>query len=112
MIQTMLQLLQLAQEGEPGRLAVACAQDEYVLEAVGEATKLGIVQPILVGDEGEIRAIVEKHQPALADAVIVSQPDKAQACITAARLVRDGVANVLTTVMVAVIERILCYGQW
>lgn len=23
-----------------------------------------------------------------------------------------GVANVLTTVMVAVIERILCYGQW
>lgn len=95
MIQTMLQLLQLAQEGEPGRLAVACAQDEYVLEAVGEATKLGIVQPILVGDEGEIRAIVEKSQPALADAVIVSQPDKAQACITAARLVRDGVANVL-----------------
>jgi phosphate butyryltransferase len=62
MIRNMQELLAEARTGEPGKLAVAVAQDSYVLDAVVQATDLGMVAPILVGDEAEIRKILANHQ--------------------------------------------------
>ena len=48
-------ILKLVGQCSPKKLAVAAAQDEPVLEAVAEARKRGIAEPILVGDEKKIR---------------------------------------------------------
>ena len=89
----MQELLEAARQGEPGRLAVAVAQDSYVLDAVVKAAEQGIVAPILVGDEVQIRSILAELG-ADADAFrIVDEPDKTEACMAAARLVRDGEAD-------------------
>ena len=44
-------------EVEKKKLSVAVAQDKPVLEALKEATKRGIVDAVLVGDEVEIKNI-------------------------------------------------------
>ena len=85
MIRTMDELLEAAKNGEPGRLAVAVAQDEYVLDAVVKATELGIVVPILVGDAEEIKGILAKLEADASAYRIVDEPDKTEACMAAAR---------------------------
>ncbi len=74
-------------------LSVACAQDEPVLEAVKEAHELGIVDAVLVGDEGEIKAIGEKIGMAMNEYQIINVPDKIEASLTAVKLVHDGKAD-------------------
>ncbi len=83
--------------GEQGRskLAVAVAQDAEVLLAVDAAARLGIASAILVGDEGEIRAIAEKLNISLEDYEIVHEADKVEACRKAVKLVRDKEADVV-----------------
>lgn len=95
MIRNMQELLAEARTGEPGKLAVAVAQDSYVLDAVVQATDMGMVAPILVGDEAEIRVILAELGADAAAYRIVDEPDKTEACMTAARLVRDGKAEFL-----------------
>ena len=93
MIRTMDELLAEAAKGEPGRLAVAVAQDSYVLDAVIKAAEQNIVEPVLVGDAEEIRTVLTKLGAAPTAYRIIDEPDKAEACMVAARLVRDGEAD-------------------
>lgn len=95
MIRTMQELIEAAKLGEPGRLAVAVAQDEYVLDAVVKATELGIVSPVLVGAADQIESILSGLGANPADFRIVDEADKTEACQVAARLVRDGEADFL-----------------
>lgn len=95
MIRNMQQLLDEACKGEPGRLAVAVAQDSYVLDAVVQAANLGMVSPILVGDGEQIRAILGELGADASAYRIVDEADKTEACMAAARLVRDGEADFL-----------------
>ena len=44
----------------PARMVVAGADLENILQAVFEAEKKGFCQPILVGHEGRIRALLEQ----------------------------------------------------
>ena len=83
--------------GEQGRskLAVAVAQDAEVLLAVDAAYKLGIASAILVGDEGEIRAIAEKLNISMDNYEIVHEADKVEACRKAVKLVREKEADVV-----------------
>ena len=75
------------------KLAVAAAQDEPVLEAVNEAKKRGIAEPILVGDEEKIREIAGKLSIDLDGIEIIDEPDVEQASLKAVKLVHDGVAD-------------------
>lgn len=93
MIRSMHELLQQARVGGPGRFAVAVAQDEYVLDAVVQAAAQGIAEPALVGDAEAIRATLESLGAPVDAWRILDEPDKAEACQTAARLVRDGEAD-------------------
>lgn len=74
-------------------LAVACAQDEPVLEAVKEAHQLGIVDAILVGAETEIMAIAKKIGMKIDEYQIINVEDKIEASLTAVKLVHDGKAD-------------------
>ena len=95
MIRNMQELLEEARTGEPGRLAVAVAQDSYVLDAVVQATEMGIVAPVLVGDREQIEQILVDLKADPRAYRIVDEADKTEACMVAARLVRDGEADFL-----------------
>ncbi|HOO11907.1 MAG TPA: phosphate acyltransferase, partial [Bacillota bacterium] len=60
MITDFEKLLQRAKKQSTMKLAVAAAQDEEVLLAVDEAYRLGIAEPILVGDGAAIRDIASR----------------------------------------------------
>jgi phosphate butyryltransferase len=95
MIRNMQELLEEARTGEPGRLAVAVAQDSYVLDAVVQAAEMGIVAPVLVGDREQIEQILVDLKADPRAYRIVDEADKTEACMVAARLVRDGEADFL-----------------
>lgn len=95
MIRNMKELLEEARKGEPGRLAVAVAQDSFVLDAVVQAAELGVVAPILVGDREQIEQVLVDLKADPRAYRIIDEADKTEACMIAARLVRDDEADFL-----------------
>ena len=77
------------------RIAVAVAQDAEVLIAVRKAADLGIVKPILVGEEASIKAIAAELNISLDGMEIIDEADKIEACRKAVKLVHDGDADVV-----------------
>ncbi len=76
-------------------VAVAAAQDHTIIEAVIRSSRDSIAEPILVGDEREIRRIAEEHELDLGGASIVNRDDDIQAARTAVELVKDGEADLV-----------------
>ena len=74
-------------------VSVAAAQDEPVLEAVAEARKQGIAEPILVGDKAKIEEIAAKIGMDLTGIRIIDEPDVTEASLKAVKLVHDGEAD-------------------
>ncbi len=77
------------------RIAVAVAQDAEVLIAVRKAADLGIVKPILVGEEAAIKSIAAELNISLDGMEIIDEADKIEACRKAVKLVHDGDADVV-----------------
>ena len=77
------------------RIAVAVAQDAEVLIAVRKAADLGIVKPVLVGEEAAIKAIAAEINVSLDGMEIIDEADKIEACRKAVKLVHDGDADVV-----------------
>lgn len=94
MIRDMEALRAAAAERGSIKISVAAANDEAVLDAVMDACRAGIAEAILVGEEGPIRARLEKGCPGKAFTVI-DEPDPAAAALKAAALVHDGKADLL-----------------
>ena len=76
-------------------VSVAVAQDKPVLEALKEASRMGMVNGILVGNEPEIRAISNEIDFDLSDFRIVNEPNVAKAALEAVRLVSAGEADMV-----------------
>ena len=74
-------------------LAVACAEDAPVLEAVKAAKEKKIANAILVGDEDKIRAIAKDINMDLSSYEIIDKKDNMEAALTAVKLVHDGKAD-------------------
>ena len=74
-------------------VAVACAQDEPVLEAVKRAKEEGIANSILVGDADKIKEIADKIDMNLADYEVIDEKDIVEASLKAVSLVHDGKAD-------------------
>lgn len=75
------------------KVAVACAQDEPVLEAVRAARERKIADAILVGDESKIRQIAASIHMDLSDYEIIHEADDYAAALKAVSLVKDGKAD-------------------
>ena len=71
------------------RLVLACAHDEHSLDAVYEAWKEGIVDPIFVGKEDEIKSICAEHGFDFGEVPIYNEDDDIEAAKTAVRLIRE-----------------------
>lgn len=77
------------------RLAVAVAQDEYVLLAVKAAVEKGMVEPLLVGDREAIASAAQKAGFDIQNYPLLHEPDKQKACIVAVKLVKEKKADIL-----------------
>ncbi len=93
MITNFQELIQAAKNQKTMRLAVAAAQDEEVLVAVCNASELGIVEPILVGDVEQINEIAIAHHLNIDSYQIIDKKDLDEAARTAVELVSSGKAD-------------------
>lgn len=90
------QIIKKAQQGTPKRFAVAAAEDIDVLSAVSEAAKLGLVEPVLVGDSDKICSLIKDNSlKSLENAKIVATDSLASSAETAVKMVSSGQADVL-----------------
>lgn len=90
MLRSLGELTTLAKQGTKGRLVVAAAQDIEILEAVAEAKKFGIVDPILVGDQAQIEALAKKHFISLDGMKLIAESDPSAAAERAVQLISEG----------------------
>ncbi len=77
------------------RIVLACAHDEHSLDAVFEAYKEGIVTPVFVGKEEEIKKICAENGFDFGDVKIYNEDDDIEAAKTAVRLIREGEGDFL-----------------
>ena len=86
-------------KGAPSKkiMAVACANDEHTLEAVVNARREGIIEPILVGEKKIIDEILGELNEVIPEENIIDVPadDLQQACEKAVKLVSQGEADFL-----------------
>ena len=75
-------------------VAVACAEDKPVMEAVKAAKEKNIANSILVGDEDKIRAIAKEIDMDLSNYKVIDKKDAMEAALTAVKLVSDGEADI------------------
>lgn len=95
MIRNFEDMLKLAKEKGPKKISVAVAQDKEVLLAVKEASKLGIVNAILVGDKEEIIKISNEIEFDTNNIEIIDIKDPIEASRKAVELVSTGKAHIV-----------------
>lgn len=87
-------ILEMARaRGKKRTVAVAAAQQDHVLQAVMRAKKDGFVEPILIGDKGEIVRILTSIGEHIDEKAIFDKPDMGEAAATAVNLVNSGDAD-------------------
>ena len=95
MIRDLKGLMGSALSGEPVRVCVAAADESETLQAVAQASRMGLARSILVGNREWIEIILEKHEVPSGAFEIIHEKDSIQAAALAASTVRDGHADIL-----------------
>lgn len=105
------ELLQLKHE-EKMILVVVASHDKEVLEAVIEASNLGIIEPILIGDKEKTKKIAKEKDLKIDSYQIINEKDLARSAEIGVKLVRKGKANFImkglvdtSTLMKAVLNK-------
>jgi phosphate butyryltransferase len=80
---------------EKKRIVLACAHDEHSLDAVYEAFKEGIVSPVFVGKEEEIKRICREEGLDFGDITIYDIDDDVESAKKAVELIRKGEGDFL-----------------
>jgi phosphate butyryltransferase len=91
----MRELVECAVARGPCRVAVPGAESQSALDAVLEARKLGLAEPVLLGDRPTLEAELASRGEGLDRLVLHHVPDPAAAARRAVELVRAGEAEVL-----------------
>jgi len=95
MIKNFRDVLQKVKQQKTKKIAVAVAQDKYVLEAIKDADKQGIAQAILVGDRVKVETIAAKLYMDLTKFELVDEPDNSKAALKAVELAALGKADMV-----------------
>ena len=80
---------------EKKRIVLACAHDEHSLDAVYEAFKEGIVSPVFVGKEAEIKRICIEEGFDFGDVTIYDIDDDIESAKKSVELIRNGEGDFL-----------------
>jgi phosphotransacetylase len=67
-------LKRLVEGGPRKKLILAAAEDQHSLGAVIRAWKTNIIEPILIGDEEEIRSICDSNNLDISGLQIINEP--------------------------------------
>ena len=94
-IKQLQDLIPQAQAHGPQVLVVAAAEDQEVLLAISQAQELGIISPILVGDQEKIQQILGHLNYHLPSECIINIPDQRQAAHKSVQLIREGRGQIL-----------------
>jgi phosphate acetyltransferase len=95
MFRKLEELIELARQNQPPRVAVAAAAHKLVLQSVQRAVNLDLIVPLLVGREADIRAEAEAIGWDLKDEEIVATATNRLAAQAAVDLVREDKADIL-----------------
>ena len=95
MINKLSQIVDAARKNGPKRLAVAFGQDSHTIQAVYDAFKAGLVEPILFGDRHTIYDVCASLNIDASDFSIVQAAKDTEAVSMAVRAVAGGEADVL-----------------
>jgi len=87
------ELINTAKEQATMKLAVAAAQDEDVLIAVCGAAKMGIIEPILIGEAVAIKEIADKNGLDVSKYELIDRADLTEAARTSVEWVSTGKAD-------------------
>ncbi len=88
------ELINKIKGGEKKKIvAVVAAQDHHALEAVFEAKREGIAEPILIGDKSKILSIIEELKEVLPEDRILDAKDDSASARMAVELVLQGKAD-------------------
>ncbi|TFG85366.1 MAG: bifunctional enoyl-CoA hydratase/phosphate acetyltransferase [Spirochaetales bacterium] len=92
---TIQEIIDAARKAGRKRVAVAAAQEESALEAVFDAARHGLVEPILIGDVAEIKRLAAAMGADVSAFRMIEAKDYAGAAAQAVALVRAGEADML-----------------
>lgn len=95
MLTKLSQLQDLAKKSQKKKLALAAAHDDNALEAVVNAAKAGIVEPILVGIETKINQIAKDRNFDIKGMRIINESDPDKIAEIAVKLVKNKEAEIL-----------------
>ncbi|SKC35596.1 phosphate butyryltransferase [Maledivibacter halophilus] len=95
MIRNFDDVFKFAKERGPKTIAIACAQDAEVLNAIDEANKIGIADAILVGDKKKIQEIAKENKIEIEKYEIIDIQDLSEASLKAVELVSTGKAHIV-----------------
>lgn len=95
MIKSFEEVIEKVKSKDVKKVAVAVAQDEPVLEAIRDASKEGIANALLVGDEIKIREIAKKIGMDLSNVEIINECDVKKAALIAVEEVSKGNADMV-----------------
>jgi phosphate butyryltransferase len=79
----------------PGRIAVAAAHDDHVLQSVSEVCAKGYATPILIGDKEKIIQIADKLQIDVSHLTMIKELDERRSADIAVNMVNNGEADVI-----------------
>jgi len=93
MLTSFEQVRNQAASADKSRLVVADAAGESVIDALAQAAEMGIIEPILVGDEGKIAPLVDDMN--LSGARIIHETDPVAIARKCVAMIRDGEGDML-----------------
>jgi phosphate butyryltransferase len=87
--------IEIAKEKPHKKIAVCAAEDHHVLKAVSEASKMGFISPVLVGDKEKINQLAEEEELTFENTETIDEKNPVKSAAEAVKLVREGNAHVL-----------------
>lgn len=95
MISNLNQLLLEAKKYPPKKLAIAAAEDKYVMNAIAKARDEKLIIPYFIGNKDKITTIASELNIVISDNEIINTSNDNQACIEAVKLVSENKADLL-----------------
>ncbi len=94
MLKNLDSLMFLAKQSPKKTMVVVHADDEFVMDAVKEATSMGLIYPILIGDEAKILSFIDQFKMSK-DYQIIHETDDEQEVRIAMDLINQKQADIL-----------------
>ncbi len=114
MLENLSELREIVKKAPKKKLVVAGAHDEHSLGAIVNATKMKIVDAMLVGDKEKIYRISDKLELDLSKMEIIDEPNLSESVAKSVKLVHFGDADILMkgNVGTAVLLRAILNKEW